>query len=108
MKSFGYVALSPSMISKTQYDKMVNPSSISEMVANSKYKYLPHNEMCMYTMTRDENFLLDFLPGHPNVVVGSGGSGHAFKFAPFIGEELANYIVGKKSEFDLSFLRYRI
>src|SRR6478735_8599309 len=45
---------------------------------------------CLYTMTPDGNFLIDHLPGAPNVIVASPCSGHGFKFAPVIGEVLAD------------------
>jgi monomeric sarcosine oxidase len=44
---------------------------------------------CMYDVTPDEDFILDRLPGMPNVVLGSGFSGHGFKFGILIGELLA-------------------
>jgi sarcosine oxidase len=36
---------------------------------------------CLYTMTPDEHFVVDLLPGHEEVVVASPCSGHGFKFA---------------------------
>ena len=45
---------------------------------------------CLYTMTPDGDFLIDHLPGAPNVIVASPCSGHGFKFAPVIGEVLAD------------------
>jgi sarcosine oxidase len=45
---------------------------------------------CLYTMTPDRDFLLDRLPGAPNIVVASPCSGHGFKFAPVVGEILAD------------------
>jgi sarcosine oxidase len=44
-------------------------------------------ETCMYTNTSDERFILE---RHGRVVVGSACSGHGFKFAPLIGERLAD------------------
>jgi sarcosine oxidase len=42
---------------------------------------------CMYTMTPDENFVIDFLPGYgQDVIIATGFSGHGFKFASVIGE----------------------
>lgn len=38
-----------------------------------------------YTMTTDNYFVLDTLPGMEHVAVFTGGSGRAFKFAPLIG-----------------------
>jgi sarcosine oxidase len=45
---------------------------------------------CLYTVTPDHDFIIDRLPGVPNVVVASPCSGHGFKFAPVIGEILSD------------------
>ncbi len=47
---------------------------------------------CMYTKTPDEHFVLDRHPAHDNVVVASACSGHGFKFAPVIGEIVADLV----------------
>ena len=44
---------------------------------------------CLYTMTPDEHFILDQHPFMENVWIAAGFSGHGFKFAPAIGETLA-------------------
>src|SRR5262249_60732475 len=49
-------------------------------------------EPCLYTMTADEDFVLD---REGPVVVGAGCSGHAFKFGPLLGEMLAGLALGK-------------
>ena len=49
-------------------------------------------ETCLYTMTADEHFVLD---REGPVVVGGGGSGHAFKFGPLLGEMLADLALGR-------------
>lgn len=49
-------------------------------------------ETCLYTMTPDEHFVLD---REGPVVVGGGGSGHAFKFGPLLGEMLADLALGR-------------
>ncbi len=48
-------------------------------------------ETCLYTNTADEDFMLD---RSGDIVVGGGGSGHAFKFGPLIGEILADLALG--------------
>ena len=48
-------------------------------------------ETCLYTMTADEDFVLD---RDGPVVVGGGCSGHAFKFGPLLGEALADLALG--------------
>jgi sarcosine oxidase len=50
-----------------------------------------HAETCLYTMTPDEDFIVDRVG---QVVVGSPCSGHGFKFAPFLGEVLADLALG--------------
>jgi glycine/D-amino acid oxidase-like deaminating enzyme len=46
-------------------------------------------DSCMYDLVADEDFLLDQHPASAHVIVGSGFSGHGFKFGPLIGELLA-------------------
>jgi sarcosine oxidase len=45
---------------------------------------------CLYTVTPDGDFIIDRMRDAPNVIVASPCSGHGFKFAPVIGEILAN------------------
>lgn len=45
---------------------------------------------CLYTVAPDGDFVIDSLPGYPHVVVASPCSGHGFKFAPVVGEILAD------------------
>ncbi|CAN6174867.1 unnamed protein product [Urochloa humidicola] len=48
-------------------------------------------QSCMYSMTPDEDFVVDFLGGEfgKDVVVGAGFSGHGFKMGPAVGRILA-------------------
>ncbi len=43
---------------------------------------------CLYTLTPDRDFVIDRIPGHPNVSAAIG-AGHAFKFASVIGRILS-------------------
>ena len=45
---------------------------------------------CRYTMTPDEDFVLDRHPQHPQIVIASACSGHGFKFGLVIGRILAD------------------
>lgn len=58
-------------------------------------------ETCLYTMTPDENFIIDAHPQHPAVVLAAGFSGHGFKFAPVIGEIVADRILDGQTRYDL-------
>jgi glycine/D-amino acid oxidase-like deaminating enzyme len=56
----------------------------------------PHvvkSAVCLYTMTPDSDFIVDRYPGSERVVLGAGFSGHGFKFAPAIGEMLADLLL---------------
>jgi sarcosine oxidase len=52
--------------------------------------------VCMYPMMPDERFLLARHPRDRRIVIGAGLSGHGFKFAPAIGEVLANLALRRK------------
>jgi sarcosine oxidase len=59
-------------------------------------------ETCLYTMTPDGDFLIDHLPGAENVIVASPCSGHGFKFAPVIGEILADLATTGATRHDIA------
>jgi sarcosine oxidase len=60
------------------------------------------SRVCLYTNTPDGHFILDFHPGFPEVVIASPCSGHGFKFAPTVGEIVADLAIEGKSRFDLA------
>jgi sarcosine oxidase len=51
---------------------------------------LTKGQVCMYTVTPDRHFVIDVHPRYPQVSVACGFSGHGFKFAPTVGEVLAD------------------
>jgi sarcosine oxidase len=57
---------------------------------------------CLYTMTPDGDFVLDRLPGEEAIIVASPCSGHGFKFAPVIGEILADLAIAGSTSHDIS------
>ena len=57
------------------------------------------NGSCLYTMTEDEHFLIDYLS--QNVIVCSACSGHGFKFGSVVGEIIRDLCLKGKSSFDL-------
>jgi len=61
---------------------------------------------CLYTMTPDRDFLIDRLPGAPNIIVASPCSGHGFKFAPVVGETLADLATTAGTGHDISRFRF--
>lgn len=50
-----------------------------------------HASVCMYTLTPDRHFIIDVHPEYPQVALATGFSGHGFKFAPVVGEVLADF-----------------
>jgi glycine/D-amino acid oxidase-like deaminating enzyme len=50
--------------------------------------------VCVYCDTLDEHFWIAPHPAVPNLVVATGGSGHAFKFAPLLGDWIARALGG--------------
>jgi sarcosine oxidase len=63
--------------------------------------------VCLYTNTLDEHFVIDRHPESLNVLIASPCSGHGFKFAPVIGEILADLVEKRPPRFDLDLFRWR-
>ncbi len=61
---------------------------------------------CLYTMTPDRDFLIDHLPGAQNIIIASPCSGHGFKFAPVVGEILADLATEGGTGHDISRFRF--
>jgi sarcosine oxidase len=102
-------------------DEVVNPDSYDRCVAEADVRligdalaqYLPaaHGALmdaktCLYTMASDGHFIIDRHPGTPSIVIASPCSGHGFKFAPVIGEILADLATTGATSHDIS--RFRI
>jgi sarcosine oxidase len=60
---------------------------------------------CLYTNSKDENFIIDHLPGYDKrVTIATGFSGHGFKFVPVVGEILADLAMKGKTDLPIGFL----
>lgn len=62
---------------------------------------LQFGKTCMYSMTPDEDFIIDRHPVHENIIIAAGFSGHGFKFASAVGEALSELATNKKTTIDL-------
>jgi sarcosine oxidase len=77
-------------------DRTVRPAEVEELRARAREVFPGLTgpsvaaTVCMYTTTPDEHFVVARHPGHDNVVVACGFSGHGFKFVPVVGEVLAD------------------
>jgi len=89
------------------------PSMEEEKLRYFLKKYIPsagrqviHRKQCLYTYSPDSHFVIDHLPGFGNrVCVACGFSGHGFKFAPVVGEVLADLGMRGKTDLPVVFLR---
>ncbi len=60
--------------------------------------------VCLYTMSPDGHFLLGSHPGSSRVLLAAGFSGHGFKFAPVMGEALADLAQQGTTSLPIDFL----
>src|SRR5262249_9523117 len=93
------------------YDRAINGAD-EALIRSAVAAYLPAAngplraaQTCLYTMMPDGDFLIDHLPGTPQVIVASPCSGHGFKFAPVIGEILADLASIGRTAHDIARLR---
>ncbi len=99
------------------FDEAVEPDTCDREVSSRDQQgirdfitdYLPaadgpmvEAKTCLYTMTPDGDFIIDRLPGNPNIVIASPCSGHGFKFAPVIGDILADLATIGATQRDIS------
>jgi sarcosine oxidase len=61
---------------------------------------------CRYTMTPDEDFIIDVHPEHRQIVFASPCSSHGFKFAPVVGQMLADLAVNGTTSYPIA--RFRL
>lgn len=61
-----------------------------------------HSEMCLYTETPDEDFIIDKHPDCPNILIAAGFSGHGFKFCSLVGRIMSELALTGKTELDIS------
>jgi sarcosine oxidase len=82
-----------------------------EFLRSTLDKYLPgasgpvvRQITCMCTYTPDRDFIIDRHPTDRQVVFGCGFSGRGYKFAPVVGEILADLAVDGQTRHDVAFL----
>ena len=60
--------------------------------------------ICLNTMTPENHFILDRHPDFNDIILATGFSGHGFKFAPVVGEILADLALDGRTEYPVGFL----
>ncbi|KAF8756372.1 FAD dependent oxidoreductase [Rhizoctonia solani] len=53
------------------------------------------SRICWYADTSDEDWIVDYHPDHPRLLLATGGSGHGFKFLPVLGRVIADRLENK-------------
>ncbi len=66
--------------------------------------HISKQQSCLYEMSPDGHFIIDTHPDCDSVVFAIGHSGHGFKFAPVIGEALADLAIKGETLRDFCFL----
>ena len=61
--------------------------------------------VCLYTNAPDDEFVIDRHPAAPGVAFASACSGHGFKFAPVVGEILADLVLDGRSDWPVEAFR---
>lgn len=71
-------------------------------------EHIPHfigprlyTKTCLYTMPPDRDFIVDFAPEHPDIVIAIG-AGHAYKFASLLGKILSELAIDGQTAYDIS------
>ncbi|MEZ4431566.1 MAG: FAD-dependent oxidoreductase [bacterium] len=64
---------------------------------------LESTRLCAYCDTFDGHFWIDRDPTRAGLVVACGGSGHAFKFAPVLGDRIAAAVEGRRDGVEARF-----
>ena len=95
-----------------EVDRSVHEEDIKPL-RDRVHRYFPdaagpilETKTCLYTMSSDEHFIVDHLPGFEEVAcVACGFSGHGFKFVAAIGEILSDLATQGNTSLPIHFLR---
>jgi sarcosine oxidase len=122
---YGFPMLDPRGVKAAQHygaPEQMHPDEVSREVTPQDAQavqaflreYLPGvdgpcqaGSVCLYTLTPDRHFLIDHLPDAAQVIFAAGFSGHGFKFAPVVGEILADLALEGKTPWPIALFRRR-
>jgi sarcosine oxidase len=90
-------------------ERDVSPEEAAVIHRNLIAPFLPHlpanclrSSSCLYTVTADFGFVIDYHPRNERVVIASCCSGHGFKHSAAIGEVLAELVLTGRSPIELA------
>jgi sarcosine oxidase len=101
----------PELMGPEEIDRTLRPDD-EEQVRCFLREHLPaangpvrRSSICIYTLTPDRHFLIGLHPDCPNVALAAGFSGHGFKFAPVVGEILADLVEAGRTSWPIDLFR---
>jgi sarcosine oxidase len=100
----GEIVRNPDKVERIVDEAEVNPLRAALLPVLPQLSEAPirDREVCLFTNTPDHDFIVDFHPFFPQILISSPCSGHGFKFASAIGEIQADLLTKGETEFDLS------
>ena len=101
-----------------QYSQTTHPQEVDRVVAPEEAAWMYHHltaprlkglrdkllhaQVCLYTVTPDDHFVIDWHPASERVILASPCSGHGFKHSSAVGECLMELALDGVSQFDVS------
>ncbi len=96
----------------SRLDRSVDPTDLArnlqfiEKCIPGTFRHLQH-DVCLYTMSSDQHFVIDQHPNDSRVLLACGFSGHGFKFATVLGKTLSQWSLDGTRDPRLEFLGIR-
>jgi sarcosine oxidase len=100
----GATVLDPDDVNRTVEESEVDPlrAALRPILPALAEAPVRDRDVCLFANTPDHDFIIDFHPFCPEVLISSPCSGHGFKFSSAIGEIQADLLTKGKTAFDLS------
>lgn len=105
----GEIVSSPEEVRRTADESDIEPvrDALRAILPTLAKAPLTESSVCLFTNTPDHDFIVDFHPRYPQVLISSPCSGHGFKFASALGELHADLLTTGKARYDISAFRLR-
>jgi len=68
---------------------------LHDVLPSFKGRQFTNSRICWYTDTAKGDWILSYHPKYKNLFVATGGSGHAYKFLPVVGDKIVQCVLGK-------------
>lgn len=104
----GEISKGPGDVRRSVHESEVEPlrAALQPVLPDLSRAKVLDRTTCVFTNTSDHDFLIDFHPVYPQVLISSPCSGHGFKFSAAIGELQADLLIDGQCRFDIAPFRY--